>query len=160
MSAYSKRATNQIVFPPGGKVVWLANQIVFPPRGENDLIGWESFFVFKTVVPKHRFCKLQNVWNVCEFGSDYTLNKYDPKNYAPVSWYTKLRFYKPFLVLLPSNLFGPLATKSKWLQFFSNQTLSYIKKQLFHGVCLASTRSLLYILTCKIWWRFWIFVQN
>ena len=28
-------------------------------------------FVFKTVVPKHRFCKLQNVWNVCEFGSDY-----------------------------------------------------------------------------------------
>ena len=70
------------------------------------------------------------------------LNKYDPKNYAPVSWYTKLRFYKPFLVLLPSNLFGPLATKSKWLQFFSNHTLSYIKNNYFmvsasqvHGHC-------------------------
>ena len=59
--AHSKRATN-----------W----IVFPLRRENDLIGWVICFVFHcatlcNIVQQHRFCKLLNVWNVCEFGSDY-----------------------------------------------------------------------------------------
>ena len=50
---------------------WGTNRIVFLPGGK-----WSDWlrvicFVFKIVVPKHRFCKLQNVWNVCEFGSDY-----------------------------------------------------------------------------------------
>ena len=53
---------------------WGTNRIVFLPGGK-----WSDWlrvicFVFKIVVPKHRFCKLQNVWNVCEFGSDYKIS--------------------------------------------------------------------------------------
>ena len=51
----------------------LRNQSDCFPSQEGKWYDWLRVicFVFKTVVPKHRFCKLQNVWNVCEFGSDY-----------------------------------------------------------------------------------------